>query len=48
MHYDFVAIPDADVPQAVEPTFQHALTAYARETAGSCKKSPFHGATRLE
>ncbi len=31
MHYDFIAIPDADVPQAVEPIFQHALTIYASE-----------------
>jgi uncharacterized damage-inducible protein DinB len=32
MHYDFSAIPDADVPQAVEPAFQHVLTTYASET----------------
>jgi hypothetical protein len=32
MHYDFTAIPDADVPQAVELTFQHVLDAYASET----------------
>src|SRR5215470_1164647 len=32
MHYDFVAIPDADVPRAAEPTFQHLLTTYASET----------------
>src|SRR5437868_4158927 len=31
MHYDFIAIPDADVPQAVEPFFQHVLTTYASE-----------------
>jgi hypothetical protein len=31
MHYDFNAIADADVPQAVDPTFQHALTTYASE-----------------
>jgi uncharacterized damage-inducible protein DinB len=30
--YDFVAIPDADVPQAVDPTFQHLLQTYASET----------------
>jgi hypothetical protein len=30
--YDFIAIPDADVPQAVDPTFQLALTTYASET----------------
>src|SRR5262245_12994521 len=32
MHYDFTAIPDADVPQAVEPVFQHVVTTYASET----------------
>ena len=32
MHYDFIAIPDADVPQAVEPVFQHVVTTYASET----------------
>src|SRR5438128_5203554 len=32
MHYDFIALPDADVPQAVEPVFQHAVTTYASET----------------
>src|SRR6516162_5343017 len=32
MHYDFSAIPDADVPRAVEPAFQHVLTTYASET----------------
>ena len=31
MHYDFTAIPDADVPQAVEPIFQHVLTTYVSE-----------------
>jgi uncharacterized damage-inducible protein DinB len=31
MHYKFTAIPDADVPQAVEPVFQHVLTSYASE-----------------
>ncbi len=31
MHYDFTAIPDADVPQAVEPVFQHVLQTYASE-----------------
>jgi hypothetical protein len=37
MHYDFTAIPDADVPQAAEPVFQHVVTTYAGEankTAG--------------
>lgn len=32
MHYDFIAIPDADVPQAAVPVFQHAVTTYASET----------------
>lgn len=32
MHYDFIAIPDADIPQAVEPVFQHVVTTYASET----------------
>ena len=31
MHYDFIAIPDADVPQAVEPVFQHVLATYVSE-----------------
>ena len=31
MHYDFIAIPDADVPQAVDPTFQHVNQTYASE-----------------
>lgn len=31
MHYDYIAIPDADVPQAVEPVFQHAVTTYVSE-----------------
>jgi hypothetical protein len=31
MHYDFTAIPDADVPQAVEPVFQHVVTTYLSE-----------------
>ncbi len=32
MHYDFIAIADAEVPQAVEPVFQHVVTTYASET----------------
>jgi uncharacterized damage-inducible protein DinB len=32
MHYDFIAILDADVPQAIEPIFQHVLQTYASET----------------
>jgi hypothetical protein len=31
MHYDFIAIPAADVPLAVDPTFQHVLQTYASE-----------------
>jgi uncharacterized damage-inducible protein DinB len=32
MMYDFIAIADAEVPQAVDPIFQHILTTYASET----------------
>jgi uncharacterized damage-inducible protein DinB len=32
MHYDYVAIPDQDVPAAVDPVFQHVVTTYASET----------------
>ena len=31
MHYEFIAIPDAEVPQAIEPVFQHVVTTYASE-----------------
>lgn len=31
MHYDHVAIPDAHVPRAVEPAFQHTIETYASE-----------------
>ena len=31
MHYEYVAIPDAQVPRAVEPAFQHTLDTYASE-----------------
>jgi uncharacterized damage-inducible protein DinB len=31
MHYEYVAIPDAEVPQAVEPAFRHAVATYAGE-----------------
>ncbi len=31
MHYDFIAIPDAEVAKAVEPIFQHVVTTYASE-----------------
>lgn len=32
MHYDWMAIPDAEVPKAVDPTWQHVVTTYADET----------------
>jgi uncharacterized damage-inducible protein DinB len=31
MHYDFTAIPDAEIPRAAEPIFQHVLTTYVSE-----------------
>src|SRR4051794_13168134 len=31
MHYEYVAIPDADVPRAAEPAFEHAVVTYASE-----------------
>jgi uncharacterized damage-inducible protein DinB len=33
MHYDFIAFPDKDVPQAVEPIFQHVVATYASEAS---------------
>jgi uncharacterized damage-inducible protein DinB len=32
MHYDFIAIPDADLPVAAEPAWQHVVVTYASET----------------
>jgi hypothetical protein len=32
MHYDFVAIPDDEVPQAADPLFPHLAMTYASET----------------
>ncbi len=32
MHYDFTAIPDAEIPQAIDPTFQHVVQTYASES----------------
>ena len=32
MKYDFIAIPDEEVPRAIEPLFQHLVTTYASET----------------
>ena len=31
MNYEFTAIPDAEVPSAVEPVFQHVVNTYASE-----------------
>src|SRR5476651_1608927 len=31
MQYDFIAIPDAEIPKAVDPIFQHVVTTYASE-----------------
>jgi uncharacterized damage-inducible protein DinB len=31
MNYDYIAIPDSEVPAAVEPVFQHLVTTYASE-----------------
>ena len=32
MHYEYVAIPDEDVPVAVDPAFGHLVSTYASET----------------
>lgn len=32
MHYDYTAMPDAEIPQAVEPIFQHSVNTYVSET----------------
>ena len=32
MTYDFIAIPDEDVPPATDPLFQHLVVTYASET----------------
>lgn len=43
MRYDFVAIPDADVPRAAEPIYQHMLQTYASEankTVGVWRAAP--------
>jgi uncharacterized damage-inducible protein DinB len=31
MQYDFTAIPDAEIPKAIEPIFQHVVTTYTSE-----------------
>jgi uncharacterized damage-inducible protein DinB len=33
MQYEYVAIPDAQVPRAADPVFQHLLDTYASETS---------------
>src|SRR6478735_5752367 len=32
MRYDFIAIPDADVPPVADPAYRHLLGTYASET----------------
>ena len=32
MLYEWIAIPDAEVPAAVDPAYQHVVTSYASET----------------
>jgi uncharacterized damage-inducible protein DinB len=32
MHYDFIAIPDSDIPTAAEPQWQHLLATYVSES----------------
>lgn len=32
MNYNFIAIPDEDIPQAKDPLFQHLVATYASET----------------
>ena len=31
MHYDFIAIPDHDIPEIIVPVFQHVVTTYVSE-----------------
>jgi uncharacterized damage-inducible protein DinB len=43
MIYDFTAIPDAEIPRAVEPVFQHVVTTYvseANKTVGMWRAVP--------
>jgi hypothetical protein len=40
MHYDYTAILDADVPQAVEPVFQHVVTTYVSEANKTQMRRP--------
>src|SRR6187549_3134109 len=32
MHYDIIAIADAEIPLAIEPIFQHVVATYVSET----------------
>ena len=32
MTYDFIAIPDRDIPHATDPLFQHLVVTYVSET----------------
>ena len=32
MNYDFIAIPDQDVPHAADPLFQHLVVTHVSET----------------
>jgi hypothetical protein len=32
MNYDFIAIPDQDVPHVADPLFQHLVVTYVSET----------------
>jgi hypothetical protein len=40
MIYDYLAIPDADIPRAVDPTFQHVVDTYASETVSMWRAVP--------
>jgi len=45
MQYDYTAIPDAEVPRAIEPVFQHVVTTYvseANKTVGVWRAVPDH------
>ena len=38
MHYDYIAIPDEEIPRAVEPIFQHVVTTYVSEANNCCPR----------
>ncbi len=43
MHYEFIAIPDGEIPRTVEPVFQHVVTTYvseANKTASLWRAAP--------